>query len=131
MAYQSWRVWDGTSALAGIPQATPEALTKAYCLDNTKKLIIYKDANGNEGNVAVYASTVSTETIQADFDAEVARQQAEEERAKQPTQTDILGQQIAALSLSDAEKTTVISQLGSQLVQAQLGLAALKGGATS
>ncbi|QAT48732.1 hypothetical protein EQM14_02505 [Caproiciproducens sp. NJN-50] len=83
MAYQSWRVWDGASALAGVPQATPEALTKAYSLDSTKQLIIYKDADGNEGNVRVYASTVSTETIQADFDAEVAQQEAAEETANQ------------------------------------------------
>lgn len=83
--YQSWRVWDGTSALAGCPKATPEALTSSYKLDGTKQLIIYKDENGNEGNVRVYASTVSTDTIQTDFDAEAAKQQAAEEAASQPT----------------------------------------------
>lgn len=43
----------------------------------------------------------------------------------------LVGQQIASLSLSDAEKTNLISQLGSQLVQAQLNIASLKGSATT
>lgn len=101
--YQSWRVWDGTSVLAGVPQATPEALTKAYKLDSTKQLIIYKDDSGNENNVRVYSSTVSTDTIQTDFDAEVARQQAAEEAASQPTMEDRIAAleaaQVAALGV--------------------------------
>jgi hypothetical protein len=51
--------------------------------------------------------------------------------ASQPTEIDVLGQQLAALSLSDAQKNILIAQLGSQLVQAQLDIAALKGGAAS
>ena len=43
----------------------------------------------------------------------------------------LVGQQIASLSLSDAEKTNLISQLGSQLVQAQLNIVSLKGSATT
>lgn len=53
------------------------------------------------------------------------------QREQMRVQTVALGQQIAALTLSDAEKSAMISQLGSQLVQAQLDLAALKGGAAS
>lgn len=49
----------------------------------------------------------------------------------EPTPIDVLGQQLAALSLSDAQKSALIAQLGSQLVQAQLDIAALKGGAAS
>jgi hypothetical protein len=51
--------------------------------------------------------------------------------ASPPTEIDVLGQQLAALSLSDAQKSTLIAQLGSQLVQAQLDIAALKGGTAS
>ncbi|XOQ44310.1 MAG: DUF5110 domain-containing protein [Clostridium sp.] len=51
--------------------------------------------------------------------------------ASQPTEIDVLGQQLATLSLSDAQKNILIAQLGSQLVQAQLDIAALKGGAAS
>lgn len=47
----------------------------------------------------------------------------------QPSETDILGQQVATLTLSGAEKDTLIAQLGAQMVQAQLDIAALKGGA--
>ena len=57
------------------------------------------------------------------------------EIATRPTpplgQTDILGQQLAALTLSGAEKDTLISQLGEQSVQMQLEIASLKGGAAS
>ncbi|QAT48600.1 hypothetical protein EQM14_01710 [Caproiciproducens sp. NJN-50] len=109
MAYQSWRVWDGTSALAGVPQATPEALTKAYSLDSTKQLIIYKDADGNEGNVRVYASTVSTETIQADFDAEVARQEAE---AGNKTDLQKLQEQVAYTQAAQLAIQAYIAQQG-------------------
>ena len=41
-----------------------------------------------------------------------------------------LGQQATVLTLSNAQKDTQITQLGQQLVQMQLALAALKGGAT-
>jgi hypothetical protein len=51
--------------------------------------------------------------------------------ASQPTPVGVLGQQLAVLSLSDAQKNVLIAQLGSQLVQAQLDIAALKGGAAS
>ncbi|MFU0833866.1 MAG: hypothetical protein ACFWUC_13145 [Oscillospiraceae bacterium] len=51
--------------------------------------------------------------------------------ASPPTPVDVLGQQLAALSLSDAQKNILIAQMGSQLVQAQLDIAALKGGAAS
>jgi hypothetical protein len=51
--------------------------------------------------------------------------------ASQPTEIDVLGQQLVALSLSDTQKNILIAQLGSQLVQAQLDIAALKGGAAS
>ena len=47
----------------------------------------------------------------------------------QPSETDILGQQVEALTLSGAEKDTLIQQLGREMVQAQLDIAALKGGA--
>ena len=40
-----------------------------------------------------------------------------------------LGQQVTALTLAGAEKDTLIQQLGGQMVQAQLDIAALKGGA--
>ena len=40
-----------------------------------------------------------------------------------------LGQQMVPLTLSGAEKDTLIQQLGTQMVQAQLDIAALKGGA--
>lgn len=42
-----------------------------------------------------------------------------------------LGQQTTALTLSGAQKDAQITQLGQQLVQMQLDLAALKGGAAS
>lgn len=41
-----------------------------------------------------------------------------------------LGQQATVLTLSSAQKDAQITQLGQQLVQMQLDLAALKGGAT-
>jgi hypothetical protein len=47
----------------------------------------------------------------------------------QPSETDILGQQVAALTLDGAQKDTLIQQLGAQSVQMQLDIAALKGGA--
>ena len=41
-----------------------------------------------------------------------------------------LGQQATVLTLSNAQKDTQTTQLGQQIVQMQLALAALKGGAT-
>ena len=49
----------------------------------------------------------------------------------QPSETDSLGQQVAALTLSGAQKDIQITQLGQQLVQMQLDLAALKEGTAS
>lgn len=48
-----------------------------------------------------------------------------------PSATDLLGQQVATLTLGNAQKDTIISQLGAQMVQAQLEIASLKGGAVS
>lgn len=42
-----------------------------------------------------------------------------------------LGQQVTALTLSGAQKDTQITQLGQQVVQLQLDIAALKGGTAS
>lgn len=47
------------------------------------------------------------------------------------TDTEVMGQHLTALSLSDAEKNALISQMGAQLVQTQLDIANLKGGASS
>ena len=41
----------------------------------------------------------------------------------------MLGQQVTALTLSGAEKDALIQQLGGEMVQEQLDIAALKGGA--
>lgn len=106
--YQSWRVWDGVSSLSGMPDATPEALNRSYRLtEKNLKLIVFKDESGNEGCVATYPSAASAEQIQADFDAEVARQKAAqaaaEEAAKQPTLKDrvkaLEAAQLAALGV--------------------------------
>lgn len=43
--------------------------------------------------------------------------------------SEALGQQVTALTLSGAEKDEQITQLGQQIVQMQLDIAALKGGA--
>ena len=88
--YQSWRLWDGKSALTNMPDATPEALDTSYHLtEKNLKLVVYKDDQGSEGNVAVYPASVTNDQMQADFDAEVLRQKAAEiaaaEAAKQPT----------------------------------------------
>ena len=47
------------------------------------------------------------------------------------TANQVVGKQLTALSLSSTEKDTLISQLGTQLVQAQLDIELLKGGTTS
>lgn len=44
------------------------------------------------------------------------------------TVNETLGQQVTAMTLSGAEKDTLIQQLGREMVQAQLDIAALKGG---
>ena len=44
------------------------------------------------------------------------------------TVNETLGQQVTGLTLSGAEKDTLIQQLGREMVQAQLDIAALKGG---
>jgi hypothetical protein len=105
---KSWRIWDGTSAFANNPYATPEALKKAYNLDSTKKLVVYKDDSGNENMVKVYASPVSKDTIQADFDTLIAQQQAAEKTAKQPTQEQ---KQLAAMALTQAQQAETITVL--------------------
>ena len=108
MAYQSWRIWDGASAFAGNPYATPDALKKAYNLDSTKRLVVYKDDSGNENMVKVYASTVSTDTMQADFDTLITQQQAADEAAAKPTD----GQkQLAAMVLTQAQQAETITAL--------------------
>lgn len=48
---------------------------------------------------------------------------------KQPTETDVMGQQVIALTLSNGAKDTMIQQLGAQVVQLQLQVATLKEGA--
>lgn len=47
----------------------------------------------------------------------------------QPTENDVMGQQLTALTLINGAKDTMIQQLGSQVVQLQLQIAALKEGA--
>lgn len=105
---KSWRIWDGTSAFANNPYATPEALKKAYNLDSTKKLVVYKDNNGNENMVKVYASPVSKDTIQADFDTLITQQQAAEEAAAKPTEEE---KQQAAMLLTQAQQAETIATL--------------------
>ena len=46
----------------------------------------------------------------------------------QPTETDVMGQQVIALTLSNGAKDTMIQQLGAQVVQLQLQIATLKEG---
>jgi hypothetical protein len=46
----------------------------------------------------------------------------------QPTASDILGQQVATLTLSNGQKNSIIQQLGAQVVQMQLDITKLKGG---
>lgn len=62
---------------------------------------------------------------------EEKQEQLDARPAPPPTNTEVMGQQLATLSLSDAQKNALISQLGAQLVQAQLDIAELKGGAAS
>ncbi|MCY1715235.1 hypothetical protein [Caproiciproducens galactitolivorans] len=45
-----------------------------------------------------------------------------------PTEQEVLGQQVAALTLSNGQKDAIIQQLGAQVVQMQLDIAKLKGG---
>jgi hypothetical protein len=76
----------------------------------------------------------SAEIVQAVYavwgDAPTVEEPAPTPQPEQgPSETDILGQQVAALTLAGAEKDALISQLGAQMVQAQLDIAALKGGA--
>lgn len=66
------------------------------------------------------------ETTDADKQAQIAARPA-----PPPTDTEVMGQQLAALSLSDAQKNALITQLGAQIVQLQLDFAAQKGGTAS
>jgi len=67
-----------------------------------------------------------TDTTGEDKQAQIAARPA-----PPPTNTEIMGQQLTALSLSNADKDTLITQLGAQIVQLQLDVAAMKGGAAS
>lgn len=75
-----------------------------------------------------YPGETMAEAAQNHINQILADQAAAEAAANQPSETDILGQQVAALTLDGAQKDTLIQQLGAQMVQAQLDIATLKGG---
>lgn len=102
--YQSYRIWDGKSALAGCPNATPEALDKAWNLtERNLMLVVYKDENGNENNIKTYPAGTAEDTIKTDFDAEVARQKAAEEAAAEEAAKPTIESRVAALESAQLE----------------------------
>ena len=76
-----------------------------------------------------YPGATMAESAQNHINQILADQAAAEAAANQPSETDILGQQVAALTLDGAQKDTLIQQLGAQVTQMSLDIATLKGGA--
>lgn len=125
----TYRIWDKTSPINGCPA---ETALQSLRLKPTDQLCILSQ-DGQDCITQIFPSITSEADIKAwvdKYNADVlAQQQAAQAAANQPSETDILGQQVAALTLSSAQKDTLIQQLGAQMVQAQLDIATLKGGA--
>jgi len=125
----TYRIWDKTSPINGCPA---ETALQSLRLKPTEQLCILSQ-DGRDCITQTFPSSASEVDIKAwvdKYNADVlAQQQAAEAAASQPSETDILGQQVAALTLDGAQKDTLIQQLGAQVTQMSLDIATLKGGA--
>lgn len=126
----TYRIWNKASPINSCPAETS---MQSLGIESIDEVYILVDESGRDCIVqtqknAPYKGATIEKSAQNHINAILADQTAAAEAAKQPTQADILGQQVAALTLSSGQKDTVIQQLGAQAVQMQLDIAALKGG---